>query len=146
MTSDDIPSLGVLIRQYNALLGWSQVDLARACGMSDPAPLNRIVRGKILKPHETTLQTIVEAYQAAGLTGVTVEELVAARDRPARGEETPFGFPAQWVRLIRSVLAQGEEVQDSLFRKWSLDLQETSRLLASRGARSDPEGQLFEDD
>jgi len=132
MPQDDSSPLGELIRYYLNMLKMTQKDLADEMGLLDVSPLNRIIKGHTPRPHDSTLRTIAEAFQRRGLTGVSFEDFRDARDRPQQDDNNPFGIPSVWVRLVRAVLAHPEDVQDGLLSKWSLDLQITSNLLATR--------------
>jgi transcriptional regulator with XRE-family HTH domain len=121
--------LALLLEEYNAALGWTQIKLAEEVG-KDVADINKIFTGITRRPHYTTLKRIAHAYQRAGLANVTAELLEQARDREYLTESASDGIPPQWRRLIRRVLAHGEEVQDSFFRKWSLDFHETIVLMS----------------
>lgn len=124
-----LPSLGSLIEQYNAMLGWTQARLADVTGKG-AAEISKIVSGRTRRPHDGTLARIAEAYQQAGLTGVTFDLLCQARDRTAQLDSGLWDIPDHWLRLVRAVLVHDQEFQDATYRKWSLDLRETASLLA----------------
>lgn len=129
------PSLGQLITQYNEMIGWKQADLAKAVG-KDTSEISRIVTGKHRRPQDATLELISDAYQQAGLSAVTKDVLIAARDNQDRPVQNPWGLPPHWLRLLQNVMAYDQEFQDAMYRKWSSDLRETAMLL-SRRARID---------
>lgn len=125
------PTLGQLLVQYNEMLSWRQSDLAKAVG-KDTAEISRIVTGKHRRPQDFTLELIAQAYQRAGLQGVTRELLITARDNQDRPATNPWGLPHHWLRLVQSVLAHDQEFQDATYRKWSTDLRETAMLLSRK--------------
>jgi transcriptional regulator with XRE-family HTH domain len=125
------PSLGQILTQYNEMLGWRQSDLAKAVG-KDTAEISRIVTGKHRRPQDATLELFAQAYQAAGLQGVTQELLQAARDNQDKPVTNPWGLPPHFLRLVQAVLAHDQEFQDATYRKWSTDLRETAMLVARK--------------
>lgn len=122
-------ALRVLLDQYNSMLGWDQRDLAYAMG-KDTSWLSKIFTGKA-RPFDSTLAEIVDAYQRAGLTGVTVQTLADARDR---GDEPGdnLDIPVQWKRLVMHALALPPEVQDMLFNQFSLMITNVAAILTGK--------------
>ncbi len=129
------PPLGIYLNQLLDMVGWTQSEFAKACRM-DTAVVNRIMTGKIKKPHDSTLQHFASVLQAAGLENITADQLIAARDAAQHVYANPYDIPDHWLRLIRGVMAHDQDYQDAMFRKWSLDHNETSKLLA-RKSKSD---------
>ena len=121
--TEGIPTLGDLLRTYNGLIGWTQTDLAQAIG-SDQANVSKIMSGRIQRPHETTLQTIAAAYRNAGLTGVTADQLLLARDHAGKPDHNPFDIPAHWLRPFQTISLLDQERQDALYRVFSTILRE----------------------
>ena len=122
--------LVLLLEEYNASLGWTQLELARRVG-KDPGDLNKIFIGASRRPHYSTLVRIARAYQDAGLD-VTAELLLEARNREALNVADSQSIPPQWARLVFRVLAHPPDVQDSFFRQWSQHFQETITLMSRR--------------
>lgn len=125
-------ALRVLLDQYNSMLGWTQRELAYAMG-KDTSWLSKIFTGKA-KPFDSTLAEIADAYQRAGLTGVTVQTLADARDR---GDEPGDGsdIPTPWKRLVMHVLALPPEVQDMLFNQFSVMITNVAAILNRQNTR-----------
>lgn len=131
-----ITPLVLLLEEYNAALGWTQLELATRIG-KDAADLNKIFTGASRRPHYSTLVRIARAYQDAGLD-VTAESLMEARDRETLNTADSQGIPPQWARLVYRVLAHPPDVQDSFFRLWSQHFHETVTLMSrSRPTDSD---------
>jgi transcriptional regulator with XRE-family HTH domain len=128
-------ALVLLLEDYNAMLGWTQLELAKRVG-KDTSDLNKIFTGEIRRPHKPTLERIAQAYQEAGLN-VTAEFLAEARDRPIGEDQDPFGIPPQWLRLVRRALSFDEDIQDDIFALWQQQIQHTAKLLA-RKEHSEP--------
>lgn len=115
---DPGPSLVELLETYNGLLGWDQTTLAKHAGI-DQADINRIFRSRV-RPRNKTLERIAVAYTGVGqLSGVSLETLVAARDRVRRPAPHPFDIPAHWRRLLRGIQALPVDDQDALHRIYS---------------------------
>jgi len=121
-----IPTLPQLLRQLNNSLGWRPADMAKFM-RKDPGEISRLLNGRI-KPQDMTLEQLAEKYREAGLEGVTVELLKAARDLGGRVESTPYDIPAHWLRLIQYVLTFDQDFQDTIYRLWSGMLNDISRL------------------
>lgn len=117
-----------LLKQINKTLGWRPVDMA-AFMRKDLAEVSRLLNGKVERPRDDTLRYIAEQYQRAGLQGVTVDHLIAARDYGGRAKPEKFALPVQWVRLIQTVLSFDAEFADMMYRKWSQDLEFSARLV-----------------
>ena len=93
---------------------------------------SRIVTGKHRRPQDATLELISDAYRQAGLSAVTKDVLIAARDNQDRPVQNPWGLPPHWLRLLQNVMAHDQEFQDAMYRKWSNDLRETAMLVSRR--------------
>ena len=117
-----------LLKQINKTLGWRPVDMASFM-KKDLAEVSRLLNGKIERPRDDTLRQIAEHYQRAGLQGVTVDHLIAARDFGGRTKPEKFALPVQWVRLVQTVLSFDPEFQDMMYRMWSQQVEMSARLV-----------------
>ncbi len=128
-------ALRVLLDSYNAMLGWSQADLARAMGR-DTSWLSKIFTGAS-RPFDSTLIEIADVYHRAGLEEVHPQLLMEARDRVDDPYRDSLGIPDQWKRLIMTVLALPPEIQDALFMQISQMLTLVTKALShKRGAQT----------
>jgi transcriptional regulator with XRE-family HTH domain len=117
-----------LLKQLNKMLGWRPTDMAQYM-KKDLSEISRLLNGHNKKPHIPTLEYIAEKYQEAGLRGVTVDHLIAARDFGGQVRPEKFALPAQWVRLVQTALSFDDEFADQMYRKWSMDLELSARLV-----------------
>lgn len=130
-TFNDTLPLRDLVRYYLESLGWSQADLARACGW-DTAQLSRVLKVDA-RPYDMSLARIADVLQREGLDGASLEALKASRDRPSTATASnPYDIPNVWLRLIRDVLLLPTDVQDALYRQWSLSRQDAQQLYSRR--------------
>lgn len=127
-------TVGNLILTWAAQLKWTQARLADELSM-DASQLAKIINGRQKKPHVTTLARIVEKFQENGLSDITLDMLIEARDdqvAAATGKRNPLEIPDHWRRLIQNIRLRGAAHDDTMFRLFSSIHRETVQLIDHR--------------